>query len=166
MTNPEVIIIAALTEKNHVIGIENKLPWYIPDDLKRFKKLTLGHSVLMGRKTFDSIIARNKKPLPDRLNVVLSRSKSFDTFPIVRTYRSVEAAIAGLSDQQRINIIGGASLYRVCLDFADRLELTIVEQEYAGDAFFPPYEHLIGSHFNLLASEQHNGYRFETYQRI
>ncbi len=71
----EIIIIAAIAEKNRVIGIDNKLPWHMSEDLKRFKALTFGHPVLMGRKTFDSILARNGKPLPGRRNLVLSKSK-------------------------------------------------------------------------------------------
>lgn len=166
MGRPEIVVIAAVAEKNRVIGKDNKLPWYISEDLKRFKRLTIGHPVLMGRKTFESIVARLGKPLPHRRNVVLTKSKYRPAFPEVETYDSLEAALAALADEKRFAIIGGESLFRKALTITDRLELTIVEGDYEGDAFFPAYEHLIDREIRLLTKEEKDGYRFETYERI
>lgn len=166
MGRPEIVIIAAVAEKNRVIGKDNELPWYISEDLKRFKHLTIGHPVLMGRKTFESIVARLGKPLPHRRNLVLTKSKYRPAFPEVETYDSLEAALAALADEKRFAIIGGESLFRKALTITDRLELTIVEGDYEGDAFFPAYEHLIDREIRLLTKEEKDGYRFETYERI
>lgn len=166
MGRPEIVVIAAVAEKNRVIGKDNELPWYISEDLKRFKRLTIGHPVLMGRKTFESIVARLGKPLPHRRNVVLTKSKYRPAFPEVETYDSLEAALAALADEKRFAIIGGESLFRKALTITDRLELTIVEGDYEGDAFFPAYEHLIDREIRLLTKEEKDGYRFETYERI
>ena len=166
MGRPEIVVIAAVAEKNRVIGKDNELPWYISEDLKRFKRLTIGHPVLMGRKTFESIVARLGKPLPHRRNVVLTKSKYRPAFPEVETYDSLEAALAALADEKRFAIIGGESLFRKALTITDRLELTIVEGDYEGDAFFPAYEHLIDRKIRLLTKEEKDGYRFETYERI
>lgn len=166
MGRPEIVIIAAVAEKNRVIGKDNELPWYISEDLKRFKRLTIGHPVLMGRKTFESIVARLGKPLPHRRNVVLTKRKYRPAFPEVETYDSLEAALAALADEKRFAIIGGESLFRKALTITDRLELTIVEGDYEGDAYFPAYEHLIDREIRLLTKEEKDGYRFETYERI
>ena len=160
---PEIILIAAVAGKNRVIGKDNKLPWHISEDLKRFKRLTLGHPVLMGRKTFESIIARNGKPLPDRKNIVLTSSKSYPEFESVVTYNSIASAISACANQQQIAVIGGESIYRSAMPFADRFELTIVEGDYEGDAFFPEYRQLLDTQFELTAREQGAGYCFETY---
>jgi len=162
----EIVIIAAMTEKNRVIGINNELPWYLPEDLKRFKKLTLGSTVLMGRKTFESIVARLGKPLPERQSLVLSNSlESFPEFPDVKVYKNFENALQDLSPGKSF-IIGGESLFAKGLEIADCLELTIIEREYEGDAFFPDFSGLIGSQFQLAEAEPLDGYRFETYLRL
>ena len=93
MARPEFTIIAAIAEKNRVIGKDGKLPWYIPEDLKRFKRLTTGHAVLMGRRTFESIVERLGKPLPERRNVVLSSESSFSDYPEVEVYTSIDEAL-------------------------------------------------------------------------
>ncbi len=98
----KLIIIAALNKKR-VIGHNGKLPWHISEDLKRFKRLTIGHAVLMGRKTFESM----GKPLPDRRNVVLSSKK----IPGVETYSTVAAALGALKDQEKIFMIGGGKIF-------------------------------------------------------
>ena len=105
MARGEIIILAAIAEKNQVIGKDGKLPWYISEDLKRFKRLTTGYPVLMGRKTFESIVERLGKPLPDRRNIVLT-SKSFAHYPDVETYPAIESALAAISSEQKIFVIG------------------------------------------------------------
>ncbi len=151
-----LVIIAAIA-RNRGIGIGGKLPWHISEDLKRFKKLTTGHTVLMGRKTFVSI----GRPLPNRRNVVLSRT----LIPHVETYSSVTAALDALADEERVFVIGGGELYSHLLAKADRLYLTIVDRDVEADTFFPEYDHLLGTVFQLVAREQRDGFRFEEYER-
>ena len=137
--------------------MNGKLPWHISEDLKRFKRLTTGHTVLMGRKTFESI----GKLLVNRRNVVISSRR----IPNVEAYSSVESALHALADQERVFVIGGGQLYSQLLDRADELYLTFVEKEMSGDTFFPPYEHLIGRRFVLVNEEVHEGYSFADYVR-
>lgn len=166
MPRPEIVIIAAVAEKNRVIGKEGGLPWHISEDLKRFKRLTLSHAVLMGRKTFESIVARLGKPLPERRNVVLTKTHSYPQHPDVETYSSIESALAALENEDQVFVIGGEKVFEKVLPFADRLELTLVEGDYDGDAFFPEYEDLIQEQFELVKSDRGQGYRFETYQKM
>jgi dihydrofolate reductase len=150
-------IIAALN-RDRVIGVGGKLPWHVSEDLKRFKRLTTGHTVLMGRKTYESM----GKPLPNRRNVVLTSQK----IQGVETYPTIGHALQALQDQEQVFVIGGGELYTQLLDSAQALYLTIVDQVVEGDTFFPPYEHLIGDTFRLVNSEPHEGYRFEDYERV
>ena len=153
----KLILIAAVNAKR-VIGIGGKLPWHISDDLKRFKLLTTGHTVLMGRKTFESI----GKPLPNRRNVVLASQ------PIngVETFASLGAALDALRTEEKVFVIGGGQIYAATLARADELLLTIVDNAADGDTFFPPYEDLLSSQFTLVFEERHDGYTFNDYQRI
>ncbi len=166
MASPEIVIIAAIAKKNRVIGKDGELPWYISKDLKRFKRLTIGHPVIMGRKTFESILLRLGKPLPERRNIVLTANKSYSNQPNVETFTSIEDALKTLSEESVVFIIGGEAVFQKTLMLAQRLELTIVEGEYDGDAFFPEYEHLLGVRFKLIAKEKMAGYCFETYKHV
>ena len=162
----ELVIIAAVAEANRVIGKGNDLPWHIPEDLKRFKRLTSGRAMIMGRRTFESIIHQFGGPLPDRrLIVVTSRGEAPD-YPRIEAYKSIEEALDAVAGEEVVFIGGGATIYEQFLPEVDRLELTIVEGEFEGDTFFPPYEHLIGQVFEKSAEERHEGFRFETYERI
>lgn len=116
-----------------MIGSKNDLPWYLPADLRRFKELTTGHTVVMGRKTFDSIVSRLGKPLPNRRNVVLTRQADF-TYDGVEVLHLVDD-IRGLDGE--VFVIGGGELYAATLEFADRLLLTEVKAEVPGDVYFP-----------------------------
>ncbi len=164
-SRPRIVLIAAVAEKNRVIGRGMDLPWHLPEDLKRFKRLTTGHPLVMGRRTFESLLAQFGGPLPHRQNVVLSRSATFPAYPDVAVFRSAEEALAALHDEPMIYIGGGEGVYRHFLPRADRLELTLVEGDFEGDTYFPPYEHLIGSTFVQTAEEPHDGFRFVTYDR-
>ena len=137
---PVVAAIAAIG-KNRVLGKENKLLWHIPDDLKRFKALSAGHPIVLGRKTFESIVGYIGKPLPDRVNIVVTRDFGWQ-YEGVRTARSVEEAIEiGKSlDNEFISIGGGAQIYEAALPYTTRLCLTLIDAEAEGDSFFPPYE--------------------------
>jgi len=164
---PELVIIAAVAEDTRVIGKDNDLPWHIPADLKRFKRLTTGYPLLMGRRTFESIVHQFGGPLPKRRNVVLtSQPERFDAMEAVEAYPSTDAAMAAVADAPQVFIGGGAAIYEQFLPKADRLELTLVEGDYTGDTFFPPYEHLVGDMFTVDAVEPHEGFRFVTYRRV
>jgi dihydrofolate reductase len=164
-SGPEVVIIAAVAEKDRLIGRGTHLPWHIPEDLKRFKRLTLGHPLLMGRKTFESILVQFGKPLPDRRHIVLTRNPGHIEHPAAECFESVEIALAALKNETIVYISGGAAVYKTFLERADRLELTIVEGDFDGDTFFPPWQHLVGSLFELASREEHDGFRFETYKK-
>ncbi len=137
-------IIVAMAE-SHCIGKNNQMPWHISDDLKRFKSLTMDHPVIMGRKTFESILGYLKKPLPGRANIVISRS-DYETDHDVHIYNTLEAAIieaehiATKNDLKEFFIIGGAQIYTQSLTFADRLHITKVHKSVEGDAFFPLFD--------------------------
>ena len=138
-----ISIIVAI-DRNHAIGAGNKLIYWLPDDLKRFKQLTTGNTVIMGRKTFESL---PKGALPNRRNIVLTTNKSL-TFSGTDIFPSLKAALddcrqkakEGREDSQEIFIIGGASVYRQALPLADRLCLTEIDAESpSADTFFPPF---------------------------
>lgn len=131
----QVNIIAAVAE-NRAIGYQNKLLYWLPNDLKRFKQLTTGHTIIMGRKTFESL---PKGALPNRRNVVLSRSVT--EIPSCEVFRSLDEALAHCADDEEIYVIGGASVYEQAMEKADRLCLTeIADTPSTADAFFPSYE--------------------------
>ena len=131
-----MISIIAAVAKNRAIGYQNKLIYWLPNDLKRFKALTTGHTIIMGRNTFLSL---PKGALPNRRNIVLSRSQK--TFPGCDTYVSLEEALKHCTPDEDIYIIGGASVYRPALKIADRLCLTEIDDTPDdADTFFPPYK--------------------------
>ncbi len=141
-TTAPIVIVAALSRKKRALGYKNKLLWHIPTDLRRFKELTLGHPIIMGRKTFESIVAMLGKPLPDRQNIVVTRNASY-SYPGVEVATSLEAAlsIAESLGPEEIHIGGGAEIYAAALPYTDRLHLTIIDDEPAlADTFFPAYE--------------------------
>ncbi len=135
---PRVTIIAALS-RNRVIGRGNRMPWHIAADLKRFKVLTLGHPVVMGRKTFESILAEAGRPLPGRDNIVVTRARDLSA-PGCRVAHSLEEAIAAAAQAAEVFVIGGAEIYALALPLARRLELTEVDAEVPGDAYFPDFD--------------------------
>ena len=130
----KINFIAALTDDG-VIGLDNQLPWHLPADLKRFKKLTIGKPVLMGRKTWESI----GRPLPDRTNIVVSRDEKFEAVGAV-TARSIGEALAEVNDAEDVCIIGGSELYKQLMPRADRMYLTYVHANVAGDTRFPTFD--------------------------
>jgi len=139
---PIVSIIAAMAADQRVIGVSNTLPWHLPEDLKRFRKMTTGHSILMGRKTYESI----GRPLPNRENIVITRNVDYQTTGCIIRH-TLEDAIAHCSGSDEIFIIGGAELYKQALPLADRMYLTeIIIQppdsfliSFEGDAHFPEF---------------------------
>lgn len=130
------IIVAAMTEER-VIGKDGDIPWHHPEDLKRFKQLTMGSPVIMGRKTFFSLPAEYR-PLPGRKNIVLSRSNP-DLPEDVALAENLEAAWDEAGKAEEVFIIGGSSIYSQTLEEADRMELTLVHEEHEGDTYFPEW---------------------------
>jgi dihydrofolate reductase len=151
LQRPLLSAIVALSQ-NRVIGINNQLPWRLPADLQRFKAITMGHPIVMGRKTFASI----GRPLPGRLNIIVTRNETFATPPGCLVLHDL--AWLGHYDQpffantDEVFIIGGAELYAASLPFLDRLYLTVVQKEFAGDAYFPAFD---WGHWEELACESH-----------
>ncbi|HYF10624.1 MAG TPA: dihydrofolate reductase [Candidatus Paceibacterota bacterium] len=146
MTKPQISIVVAVGRNKagqHVIGTENQLLWRIKDDLKRFKELTLGHPVIMGRKTFESIVGTLGKALPGRTNIVITRDKDYK-FEGAVVCHSLEEALekAKEYDQEEIFIGGGTQIYQQAFPLVGKLYLTEIDDEKEGDAIFPPYEHL------------------------
>lgn len=126
-----MITLIVATSQNRVIGKDGKLIKHIPGDLPRFKKLTIGHPIVMGRKTFESI----GRPLPNRTNIVLSRSFDYQPEGVI-VYRNLED-ILSIFGNQNIFIIGGGEIYKMFLPLTHRIELTLVEENWEGDTFFP-----------------------------
>lgn len=120
---------------NNVIGKSNDLPWYLPADLARFKELTMGSTVIMGRKTFDSILNRIHKPLPGRKNIVISRNPDYKPDGVV-VVDTIEDALK-LADSDEVFILGGEQIFKLAMPLIDRIHLTEVKMDIDGDAFFP-----------------------------
>jgi dihydrofolate reductase len=156
-----MITLIAACSKNRVIGNNNKLIWHVPGDLKRFKELTSGHTVLMGRKTFESI----GKPLPNRRNVILSRDQNLKIEGCF-VYSSLTEVLELFGND--LFIIGGEEIYKQTIGYADFIELTLINKEFEGDAFFPE----IPSHFTEIKSRRQNlecdefKYSYITYEHV
>ena len=148
--------------KNRVIGSHNALPWYIPEDLKHFKEVTIGKAVLMGKNTFDSIIKRLGKPLPERKNFVVSRDPDFRTRAGVTVYRSLDGALEGLKNEPEVMVIGGGQIYSQLINKADKLILTEIHQEVDGDVFFPEYDK---SQWQEIKREDRDRFSWVEYER-
>ena len=127
----KVTLIAAI-DKNRVLGKDNQLIWYLPEDLKRFKRLTKGHAVIMGRKTFESL----PKVLPKRHNIVVSRNQNYSKEGVT-VCQSLEAAIECAKDDEQPFVIGGGQIYEQAIGMATLIELTIIHAHFEGDVFFP-----------------------------
>jgi len=141
MSTPRISTVAALGVHTRTIGNNNKLLWNIPADLKRFKRITGGSPVIMGRKTFESILSILGNPLPGRTNIIVTRQPDYDARG-ADTVDSVEQAIEKARGRNpgEIFIIGGQQIYEQALPYIDRLYLTLVDSKKEGDTWFPPYE--------------------------
>lgn len=157
---PTINVIAAMA-KNRVIGINNTLPWRLAADLQHFKALTMGHHIVMGRKTYESI----GKPLPGRTTVIVTRDANYRVEGCL-TATSIDAAIAACGNDPEVFFVGGAELYAQVLARADRLYLTEIQADYEGDAHFPAFDRSVWKE----TARQENispdglGYHFVTYQ--
>ncbi|MBC8753222.1 dihydrofolate reductase [Kordia sp. YSTF-M3] len=159
------LIVAAA--ENNVIGKDNKLIWHLSNDLKRFKKLTSGHHIIMGRKTFESF----PKPLPNRTHIVITRQKDYKVPKGVIVVHSMKEAvsIATLSDAEPF-VIGGGEIYKQALPFATKIELTRVHHEFEGDTFFPEIElkdwKEVANTFHKKDEKHNYEFSFLTYERV
>jgi dihydrofolate reductase len=130
----ELILIAAMAA-NRVIGHRNSIPWRIPEDIHFFKAVTMGHPLIMGRKTYDSI----GRPLPGRKMIVVSANPLYRAHPDCTVVSSLDAAIALCADAEKVFVIGGEQLYRAALPLAHTLILTLIDGVYEGDTYFPDF---------------------------
>lgn len=161
-------LIVAVAE-NNAIGIHNTLPWYLPEDLKFFKRTTMGKPIIMGRKTFESI----GQPLPGRLNIVLSNNKNLVVPEGVLVYSDVDAAIERLQNEnvEECFIVGGGKVFEATMSYIDRMYITRVHTNIPeADAFFPDVDH---THWKLAWEEKHKAddkhkydYTFQQYERV
>lgn len=159
-----ITIVVAMAE-NRGIGLTNQMPWHLPADLKHFKKITSGHPIIMGRKTFESV----GRPLPNRTNIVISRRKDWfqDGILIVGTLKEAIKFAKKIDDD--IYIIGGGNVYEQTIELADRLEVTLIKTDLEADTFFPKIDTEI---WQLTNEEWHDKderhdykYCFQTYER-
>ena len=162
MSTPPLVSVIAAMARNRVIGIHNTLPWRLPEDLKHFKALTMGHHIVMGRKTYESI----GKPLPGRTTVIVTSDPAYRVEGCL-TAHSIEAAIAVCAGDAEIFFVGGAELYAQVLPRADRLYLTEIQADYAGDAWFPEFDQARWREAERRekVSGDGQGYHFVTYER-
>jgi len=137
--NPPIVSLLVAVARNGVIGRNNDLPWHLPEDLKRFKALTLGYPVVMGRRTYESIVERTGKPLPGRDNIVVTRRAGYAA-PGCRVVHSLEQALAAASGAKTIFVIGGADIFALALPLATRLDVTEIDADVEGDVVFPAYD--------------------------
>lgn len=158
-----ISLVVAMTE-NRVIGRDGGMPWRLSHDLKRFKKLTMGHHLLMGRKTYESI----GRPLPGRTTVVISRTASYDD-PSIRCARSLEQAIEFAREDEEIFITGGAQIYELALPLVGRMHVTKIHCQIEGDTYFPAVD---WEQWQRVDQEHHTAddkndydYSFLTYER-
>ncbi len=152
-----LISIIAAMGRNRAIGYKNTLPWRLPADLQRFKQLTLGHHILMGRKTYESI----GRPLPGRTSIIITRQPNFQAEGCLIAHSLDEAiALAKSRGEQEVFIIGGAEIYAQALSVADRMYLTMVEAEPEADAFFPEYDENLWEKIEekIVAADEKNQY--------
>lgn len=144
--NRSIISIIAAIGENRELGLNNKLLWHIPEDLKRFRQFTTGHVVIIGRKTYESI----GKPLPNRTNIIITRDPNFQATGCIITHSLEEALkVAKEKEKSEIFIIGGGQIYKQAIDIADKLYLTIIDAAFAADTFFPVY-----SKFDKIISKE------------
>lgn len=153
------IVLIAAHDPNLVIGLNGELPWHYSEDLKFFKKNTLGHPIVMGRVVFEEL---NEKPLPGRENIVLSRSNTYDH---VKTFDEIGKALNYLKDNEKVFIIGGGNIYEQTLPLADELIITEIKKSYKGDTYFPDYKNSVGTTWREVWREDHPDFSFIKYQK-
>lgn len=156
-----IVIVSAIGKINRAIGKDNGLLWHVPDDLKRFKELTMGHPVIMGQKTFESILEILGKPFPGRTNIVATFDKNY-IHEGVKVVHSLEEAVAVAQSEnpKEIHIGGGGEIYRQIIPFVERLHITWFFDEKEGDTFFPEFEDDFDVETELPAQE-YDGMKYQ-----
>ena len=158
-----IIIIAAVAE-NNALGKNNDLLWHLPNDFKRFKEITSGHHIIMGRKTFESF----PKPLPNRTHIIISRQKNFTKEGCI-VVQDIEKAIATCPKEEDLFIIGGGEIYKQSIDFADQLDITRVHHSFDADVYFPEIDptiwELTSESFQPKDERHQYDYTFQTFIR-
>ncbi len=157
-------MIAAAAE-NNALGKENDLVWHLPDDFKRFKKLTTGHHIIMGRKTFESF----PQPLPNRTHIIITRNKDYKAKGAVVVH-SLERALEIAKNDPQPFIIGGGEIYKQALPFSDKIELTRVHSDFEADTFFPEIDEsewkLVKKEFHTTDEKHKYAFTYLTYERL
>lgn len=160
---PEVTLIAAAAE-NNALGKDKDLVWHLPDDFKRFKNLTTGHHIIMGRKTFESF----PEPLPNRTHIVISRQKDYKPEGAIVVH-TLEKALEIAKDDPQPFVIGGGEIYKLSMDKADKIELTRVHGTFEADTFFPEIDqdewNLVSSSFHDKDERHDYSFTYFTYER-
>jgi len=146
--------IVAMT-RDRVIGKNNKIPWHLPGEQKWFKEATMGHSILMGRKTFESI----GRPLPGRRNLVVTRAGNFAGIDVIHDLNKFDPTLHEVNGRE-IFVIGGAEIYEALLDRCDTIYATIVKKEYPGDAYFPEFESQFALSETIRATPEFDIFRY------
>jgi dihydrofolate reductase len=160
----KICMIAAASENNG-LGKNNDLVWHLPDDFKRFKKITSGHYIIMGRKTFESF----PKPLPNRVHVIVTRNKSY-TAPGCLVTHSLEEAFQLAEENSTLFVIGGGEIYHLALPYADEIELTRVHTTVEADAFFPELPEkdwkIIQEEFHHSDEKHKHSFTYQTFKHV
>lgn len=158
-------ILIAATSQNNALGKDNKIIWHLPDDFKRFKELTSGHHIIMGRKTFESF----PKPLPNRTHVVITRQKNYNPEGCT-VVNSIEEAFRICPENEDVFLIGGAEIYKLGLPFTDKIELTYINEIFEADAFFPEIDFsewkLTNEEFHPKDEKHAHDFSFQTYIKL
>ena len=161
-----MITIIAAIGKNNALGKDNQLLWKLPKDLKHFKSLTENHPIVMGRKTYESI----GKPLPDRTNIVVSRKEKWFSEEILIVSKLKEAIKFAKKIDEDIFIIGGGEIYNQTMELADKLEITLVDDDFEADTFFPKIDlkiwQKVGEEFHEKDEKNNHNFYFQTYEKI
>ena len=146
---PTISFVVAM-DRNRLIGQGSGLPWRLPDEIRRFKEITMGHPVLMGRKTYETI-PQKFRPLPGRTNIILTRQQEYDA-PGCIVVHSLQEALSAVSPEEELMVIGGSQLFDALLPIVDRLYLTEIDDEYEGDVYFPALDM---NQWREVAREEH-----------
>ncbi len=158
-----MISLIVVHDLNRVIGHLNKMPWHIPNELAYFKEKTMGKAMIMGRNTFESI----GRPLPGRLNIVITRNESYQPEGVTVVHSLQEAISIAKTFHKEVMIIGGEQIFKDALPLADQLYVTVIESEFEGDTFFPPYESewTLSSKSEEMVTEEGLRYTYQILQR-
>lgn len=157
-----MISIIAAVAKNNCVGVANKLPWNLPEDLKHFQTTTKNKPVLMGDRTFESIVSILGKPLPGRKNIVVTLNKNYKAPEGVEVYFDLFEALEKYKNED-LFVIGGPTIWRLAMPKTDRMYITHIHKNYEGDAFFPEVN---WQEWKKISSQPHEGFEFAVYDRI